>query len=159
MLRIGLSIWFKRYAVTTVTACTTSYWTSSKNVRNKATVATIEKKEEAKKKLSPTRDPQAELVSDQDQLWRRMGSSEEMIEVISKKVATMFVKNQKIFKRLAKTSSRVNSITFTMSSTSVSIDDQAHDTEIESDKIYRFYAVTTDGKREEYTDVMTAIEA
>jgi hypothetical protein len=45
-----------------------------------------------------------------------------------------------------------------MSSTSVSIDDQAHDTEIESDKIYRFYAVTTDGKREEYTDVMTAMK-
>jgi hypothetical protein len=57
-----------------------------------------------------------------------------------------------------KTSSAVNKDHLTMSSTSVSIDDQAHDTEIESDKIYRFYAVTTDGKREEYTDVMAMKE-
>jgi hypothetical protein len=46
-----------------------------KNVRSKATVATIEKKEEAKKKLytQPCRGSQAELVSDQDQLWRPDG--------------------------------------------------------------------------------------
>jgi hypothetical protein len=87
------------------------------------------------------------------------GSSEEMIEVISKESSDDVCKVRKYLSAL-KTSSRVNSISiFTMSSTSVSIDDQAHDTEIEIRQDLSFHAVTTDGKREEYTDVMTAIEA
>jgi hypothetical protein len=82
---------------------TTSYWTSSRT--SKATVATIEKERVKEKNIHRNRqDPQAELVSDQDQLWR--GVLVRKNDWLISKESSDDVCKVKIFKRL-KTSSRI----------------------------------------------------